>query len=126
MSKTYNVKVKAPPRERYAGFWSAQRFFPNAQLTELKDVSGRELKELLADDAQGFILVEGADDLREQLKSDPDAGVGGQNQVVITDEELQQLNAIRAQKQAGTATLQVPVSTKPADQSEQPKGKGGK
>jgi len=103
MGKTYQVKVKAPPRQGHEGFYSAQKFFPAGQVTPV-ELDGRQLKEVLNDDQNGFLMVEDAEGLRQQLQDDPDAGGGGPQQVTLSAEEASALEAFRRSRSQGAST----------------------
>lgn len=123
MEKTYDLKVKAPPRPGFPGFWSAQRHFPGGQLVELKGISGRELKELLADDAAGFLMVEDSDSLRKDLENDPDIDSGGSVQVTVTAEDAAALERIRASRLQAAAAPAAAVPAPPPKPEDKGKGK---
>lgn len=125
MAKTYDVKVKVPKREHHAGFWSAQQHFASG-VDHNVTVNGKQLRDLLNDDKNGFLMVEDAESLRKQVEDDPDAGNTPTTTVTVTAEEQAALESFRRQKAAGQATVQVPVNPNAPHDPTKQKDKGGK
>lgn len=99
MAKTYKVKAKAPTRKEFPGFWTAQTFIPNGETVEL-EVTGSQLKDMLFEDENGLLMVEGAAALREQLKNDPDINVPAPKVVPLAPDEQAALDAYRKSKKS--------------------------
>lgn len=113
MGNTYDVTVKAPPREGFTGYWSAQRHFPGGQNTKLT-VGAQELKELLEDEKHGRLLVEGADELRSQLEANGEGGPssGASSTPGLSPDEQAALEQYRRSKGAVVDTAAIQAQAK--------------